>query len=160
VIAPSEKEDIFNRITAENQERLHYIAQKYAPAGEVMDLSQEIRHQLWRSLDRFEGRSNLKTWALGLALYTASTYKRDAVRRDRAMVAYGQEMQTEQIGGRDEEGMLEEFKQSLSDMDRDILTLHLANFSNQEIAEFIGISELNVRVKISRIKNKFQQRYI
>jgi RNA polymerase sigma factor (sigma-70 family) len=160
VIAPSEKEDIFNRIIATNQGRFRYIAQKYAPADEAMDLFQEIRHQLWRSLDRFEGRSNLETWAIGLALYTASVYKRDAVRRDRAMVAYGQEMQTEQRGGRDWEQMLEDFKQSISDTDRDILTLHLANLSNQEISEFIGISELNVRVKISRLKNQFKQRYL
>jgi RNA polymerase sigma-70 factor, ECF subfamily len=160
VIVPIEKEDIFHRILAQNKGRFLFIAQQYASADEVMDLYQEIQHQLWKSLDRFNGRSATETWAFGLALHTASTYRRNNDRRARALRAYGQDLQTEQMGGRDEEKMLEEFEQSLPDIDRNLFALHLTNLSNQKIAEFAEISELNLRVRISRLKNRFKQRYL
>ena len=160
MLAPTEKEDLFNQILARNKGRFLFIARQYASADEAADLYQEILYQLWVGLDRFKGHSGLTTWAYRIALNTASATRRNSFRRDRAWRAYRQNVQSEQRGGRDEEGMLREFAQSLSDAERALFTLYMTNLSDQEIAEVAGIPEPTLRVKISRLRNRFQQRYI
>ena len=56
--------------------------------------------------------------------------------------------------------MLNEFAESLPDVERSLFTMYLSNLSYQEIAESAGISEINLRVKLSRLKNQFEQRYL
>jgi RNA polymerase sigma-70 factor, ECF subfamily len=160
VIAPIENEDLFNQVIVRNKGHFLFIAGKFAPSDEVMDLYQEIQCQLWKSLDRFKGRSTLETWAYGVALHTACAYKRNNDRREKALRAYEQDVQTAQMGGRDEERILREFEQSLPDAEQIIFTLYLTNMSYQEIAELTDIAEPILRVKISRIKNQFKQRYL
>ncbi len=160
MVGPSEKEDLFNQILARNKGRFLFMARQYASAGEAADLYQEILYHLWKSLDRFEGRSGATTWAYRIALNTASKCRRNDFRRDRAWRAYGQNVQSEQRGGRGEEQILREFAQSLPDTERSLFTLYLANLSYQEIAEVARISEPTLRVKISRLKNQFEQRYL
>jgi RNA polymerase sigma factor (sigma-70 family) len=128
--------------------------------SEVLDLFREIQCQLWESLDRFEGRSAPETWAYCIALHTASAWRRNNDRRKRALRAYEQDLQTEQRGGRGEEQILQEFVESLPEMDRNLFTMYLADLSYQEIAEFADISEINLRVRISRLRNQFEQRYL
>ncbi len=160
MVAPSEKEDLFDRVLARNKGRFLFIARQYAPSSDVMDLYQEILYQLWKSLDRFEGRSAPSTWAYRIALNTASTHRRNTFRRDRAWRVYRQTVLSEQAGGRGEEHILREFAQSLSETERSLFTLYLTNLSYQEIAEVTGISEPTLRVKISRLKEQFEQRYV
>jgi DNA-directed RNA polymerase specialized sigma24 family protein len=64
------------------------------------------------------------------------------------------------MGGRDEEQMLQEFAQSLPDTERSLFAFHLTDRSYQEIADITGLSELALRVKTSRLKNLFKQRYL
>ncbi len=42
MVAPCEKDDLFNQILARNKGRFIYIARQYASTNEVMDLYQEI----------------------------------------------------------------------------------------------------------------------
>ncbi len=160
MVAPTDKEDLFNQILAQNKRRFLFIARQYASTGEVGDLYQEILFELWKSLDGFEGRSALATWAYRVALNRASKYRRDNFRRGRAWRAYGQDAQSKQSGGHGEEEILREFKQSLSDPERSLLALQLTDMSYQEIAEVAGIPEPTLRVKINRLKNQFAQRYL
>jgi len=160
VVAPTEKEDLFDRVLAQNKGRFLFIARQYASANEVVDLYQEIVYQLRKSLDRFEERSAPATWAYRIAVNTASTYRRNNFRRDRAWRVYRQNVESEQRGGRGEEQILREFAESLPDTERSLFTLYLTNLSYQEIAEVAGISEPTLRVRISRLKNQFEQRYL
>jgi DNA-directed RNA polymerase specialized sigma24 family protein len=50
--------------------------------------------------------------------------------------------------------------QSLPDMDRLLFKMHLTNLSYQEISQASGISEPVLRVKISRLRKQFEQRYL
>jgi RNA polymerase sigma factor (sigma-70 family) len=136
------------------------MARQHAPANEVDYLYQEIRYQLWKGLDQFEGRSSLETWGHHIAMYTISSYKRKNFRRNRALRTYEQRLPTEQPGGRDEEQMLIDFAQSLPKAERKLFEMHLSNTSYQEIAKLAGISEPVLRVKISRRRNQFEQRYL
>jgi RNA polymerase sigma-70 factor, ECF subfamily len=160
VIATIEKEDLFNQVLAQNKGRFLFIARQYASISEAQDLYQEIVYQLWEGLNRFEGRSTPETWAYRIALNTASAYRRNNNRREQALRAYKHNLETEQMGGRGEAQMLREFAQSLPDMERKLLTLYLAKLSYQDIAKVADISEINLRVKISRLRNQFEQRYL
>jgi RNA polymerase sigma factor (sigma-70 family) len=125
VVAPLDKDDLFNQILARNKGRFIFIARQYASTDEIMDLYQEIVSQIWKSLDKFEGRSTPATWAYSVALNTASTYRRNNFRRERAWRAYRKNALSEQIGGRAEEQMggraeeqiLLEFVRSLPDLE-------------------------------------------
>jgi RNA polymerase sigma-70 factor (ECF subfamily) len=160
VVAPTEKEDLLDRILARDKGRFLSIARQYAPAGEAVDLYQQILYRLWKGLDGFEGRSEPMTWAYRIALNTARTYRRDNLRRDRAWRAYAQNVQSGQRGGRGEEEILREFAQSLPDTERTLLSLYLTNLSWREFAELAGIPEPILRVKISRLKSQFEQQYL
>src|SRR5258706_9979748 len=50
------------------------------PREQLEDAGQEVFVTAYRSLDRFEGRSTVRTWLVGIAMRTAS----DARRRRRA----------------------------------------------------------------------------
>ena len=160
MVAPTEKEDLFNRILARIKGRFLFIARQYASADEVADLYQEIQYKLWKNLDQFEGRSSPETWAYRVALNAASTYRRHNFRRRNAWRAYGQNVQLEQAGGRGEQQILREFAQSLPDTERNLFTLCLSNLSYKEIAEVAGLSEPTLRVKISRLKSQYEKRYL
>jgi RNA polymerase sigma factor (sigma-70 family) len=114
-------------------------------------------------MDGFEGRSALATWAYRLAVNEALQYRREINRREKALREYGrnvQNVQIEQIGGRGQAQILREFTQSLKDEDQTIFTLYIANVSYQQIAEIAGVTEAYLRLKISRLRDLFEQRYL
>jgi RNA polymerase sigma-70 factor, ECF subfamily len=160
VNAPTEKEDLFAQVLVRNKGHFLFIAQQYASANDVQDLYNEILYKLWKGMNGFEGCSDPSTWAYRIALNTAITHRRNHLRRGRAVSAYGQEAQTEQRSGRGEEQVLHDFEQSLPETERDIFKMLLTDLSYREIAETAGISEPVLRVKVSRLKNQFKQRYI
>ena len=160
MISSKEKEDLFNQFFTQNEAIFRFIARQHVPANEVDDLYQEFQYQIWKSLDQFEGRSALATWGYRIAMYTISTYRRKSYRRNKALRTYKQELPTEQPGGRNEEQMLLDFAESLPEAERKLFEMHLTNTSYQEIAKIAGISEPVLRVKISRLKNQFEQRYL
>lgn len=49
--------------------------------ADVDDLAQEVFLTAFRRIDRFEGRSSLRSWLLGIARHRALTFKRDEGRR-------------------------------------------------------------------------------
>ena len=154
------KEELYDRILARSKGRFLFIAQQYAPAGEAADLFQEIQVQLWAGLDRFKGRASPETWAYRVALNTASVHRRNRDRRDRARRAYTRVGPPGQRAGRGEEQILQEFAESLPEDEHSVFTLFLTNLSYPEIAEITGIAEPTLRVKISRIRQQFEQRYL
>jgi RNA polymerase sigma factor (sigma-70 family) len=158
MVTPVEKEDQLNQIINRNKDRFLFIAQQYASTNDVQDLYHEILFKVWKGLDGFKGRSDPSTWAYRIALNTASIYRRKNFRRDRALRAYEQDVQTEQMGGRGEEQILREFEQSLPDTERNLFGFHLTDMSGKEVAQIACISEPILRVKISRLRNQYKQR--
>jgi RNA polymerase sigma-70 factor (ECF subfamily) len=162
------KEDIFNQVLSQNKARFRFIANQYAPPNDAQDLYHDILYELWKNMDSFEGRSTPTTWAYRVALNTAITYRRDNLRRYKTLSKYGKDVQIGQmggrakarIGGRSEEQIMREFMQSLSDTELNLFTLYLTNLSYQQIAEIVNIDEPILRVKISRLRSKFEQRYL
>ena len=55
--------------------------------------------------------------------------------------------------------LLYKFISELSETDRIIISLELENIKQAEIANIVGLSEANIRVKIHRIKEKLTQKF-
>lgn len=121
------------------------------------DLRQEIILQAWQAIGRFRGESAFSTWLYRVALNTVFTFNRKQNR-----------LRTEQIGERDitEEGntdhpaadRLYAAIRSLSDIDKSIITLHLEDYDNTEIAEIMGMTKNHVAVKLHRVKTELTKK--
>ena len=152
---------MFEELLERNRARLARVARAYAPGADAQDLYQEILLQIWKSLDRFEGRSHPDTWAFRIALNTAMTWRRRASARPALGApepsAHGEPSVD---GARDPLWILDEFLASLTKTDRALLLLYLEDLSYREMADILGISESYVGVKLNRIKQAFIERHI
>lgn len=155
-------EAAFREMLARNTARLRRIASAYAgDSGEADDLWQEILLQIWRSLPRFRGESAMSTWVYRVALNTALSYRRAAVRRRRHEVTAAPPDPAVSSGDpRSQASLLTDFLASLAPIDRTIVVLYLDNVSNAEAAEILGMSTGAVAVRLHRIKQAFRDRYL
>lgn len=155
-----EREQRFLDIVNANRPRIARIARAYA-GRDSRDLEQEILLQIWRGLDRFEGRSSAGTWLYRVALNTALTWRRSALH---APATVPQTASTPEPAGalhpREAVDVLEEFMAALPPGDRAILLLYLEDVPYAGIADVTGLSESNVGVRLHRIKRAFEERYI
>lgn len=162
-----EKEAQFNEIISENEERIKRICRYYHPNIEDQkDMFQEIALNIWKSLDGFNGNSKIGTWVYRVALNTALTYSGKSVRQMK-LVINTEEVKLNQIllDEEDDKLLLEAQYERLqgelnllSVIDKALITLMLEGLSMKEIADVIGITEPNVKVKIHRIKKQLSQK--
>lgn len=149
--------EAFLQIINEHQNIVHKVSRMYRdrPADRE-DLFQDIVYQLWRAYPKFRGESKVSTWIYRIALNTAMAF----YRKKRLNV----EFQSETIEKIDEvkeasqqEEQLYNALYQLSEPERAIISLYLEDYSYNEIADIIGISENYVGVKINRIKNRLKE---
>ena len=137
------------------QSRILRICYNYSHSdAEQEDLFQEVMLNLWKSFDTFRGESSRSTWVYRIALYTCMAYYRKKKRREKTL----HESAREGVSSPGEDGTRNEFLtkalSQLNEIDRAIIILWLEERSYAEIASIIGISESNVGVRISRVKQK------
>jgi len=77
----SKHTNAFRELSERNHARWMGIARSYADDSQREDLLQEIMMQVWKSLDGFEGRSSIDTWAYRVALNTALAWGRTSQKR-------------------------------------------------------------------------------
>lgn len=161
------KEKIFNTLVSENGDRIRRICSYYNSNPEDQkDMYQEVLVNIWRSLDNFRGESLINTWIYRIAVNTSLTYKGKVNRNLKLMVSthvedinqiLDEESRHEKI---EQEENLEHLKvkiNQLSILDKLLISLMLEGLSMREIADIIGITEPNVKVKIHRIKNELRE---
>ena len=157
-------EDTFLALLKEHRGALLRIARQYAGvSGEEDDLYQEILSQVWKSLPSFKGTASGGTWVYRVALNTALTWRRRVVRRERR-VAHLPPNETAPPASRGEprsqQAILEDFLSRLSGPDHSLLLLYMEGLSYKEIAEAMGLSENAVGVRLHRMKQAFNERYV
>jgi RNA polymerase sigma-70 factor, ECF subfamily len=159
----SELEKLFWLILRTNDLRLRKIAKRYAAADDCQDLYQEILLQLWRSLEKFEGRARPKTWAYRVAINIARSFRRSLHRRlDDCRVSdpieyYSawEDCLAQTAIPRSPSEILQHFAVSLNESDRLLFLMYLHDFSYQRMSEITGLSRMHIAVKINRIKRGF-----
>ena len=123
------------------------------------DLYQEIVFQLWKSYQKFEGKSQFSTWLYRVSLNTALTFLKSEKRKpDNAFLHENLDVAEESQD--DKEVQLQLFYKAvheLNPIEKALIFLFLEGQTHKEISENLGISEVNARVKLNRTKEKLQQ---
>lgn len=122
------------------------------------DLMQEIVLQLWTAYDSFRGESQFSSWMYRVALNTAIAYFRKESRRPDAPAPYP-DLAEEMRPVHDPEEQLAIFHkaaQQLNKVEKALLLLYMEGHSGKDIALILELSPVNVRVRLTRIKEKIQ----
>jgi RNA polymerase sigma-70 factor (ECF subfamily) len=157
----SKGEKPFIDLINNNQGLIHKVCMLYENDREARnDLFQEIVLQLWRSFPTFRGEAKITTWMYRIALNTAISGLR---RRGRAI-------KTEDITERhfnfsdvSDDHQEENFQKlqwaikQLTEIERAMIMMALDEIPYEEIAETIGITQNNVRVRMNRIREKLRK---
>lgn len=145
----------------ENQNIIHKVCRIYTSNQEAHnDLFQEITIQLWKAYPKFRGDSKLSTWMYRIGLNTAITLfrksKRSIKTQDFDTVLH--KIQSTDYDDTEEEQLKLMYKaiHQLSDIDKALIFLYLEDKNYREISDTIGISEVNARVKMNRIKTRLR----
>ena len=143
----------FAQIVAEHKSTIYTVCYMFSQdADEVNDLFQEVLVNLWKGFDKFEHRSDIRTW-----IYTCISIDRKKRRAATTRLT----MDINLFEDRDEDtkqvDMLHKRISKLQPFDRAIVLLWLENLPYEEIGQIVGISTKNVSVRLFRIREQLKQ---
>ena len=156
------KEEKFRQVIGENDNRIKSVCRYYSKDQEKQkDIYQEILVNIWKGLDSFRGDAQPGTWIYKIATNTAIGFvmkeqKRlnlEVVLEEKNLKYFSEEPEVQNLP--EKENMLNELENQinqLSVIDKILISLLLEDLSYRDIADIVGITEPNVRVKIHRIK--------
>ncbi|MEK6155198.1 sigma-70 family RNA polymerase sigma factor [Flavobacteriaceae bacterium 3-367] len=144
-----------------NQNVVHKVCSLYTNDRDShKDLFQEITIQLWKAYPKFRGEAKFSTWMYRVALNTAITLYRKSKKRvptqDYDSVIY--KIKSDEYDETQEQQLRLIYKavRQLGDIDKALVFLYLEDKDYSEIADTLGITEVNARVKMNRVKNKLR----
>lgn len=155
----ADAEAYFLELTERYGQLVNRICLSYADSSaDFEDLRQDVWINVWKSLDGFREDSSIDTWIYRITLNTCVSCLR---KRKRSVL-------TSPIDGifpepADEEAfdslrerirVLHDLISRLSPLDKAIMTMHLDDRSNAEIAEVTGLAKGNVATRLSRIRSR------
>jgi RNA polymerase sigma factor (sigma-70 family) len=154
-------ENDFLELLANEQNIIHKICRIYAhDEATQKDLFQEISIQLWKSYPSFQGKSKFTTWMYRVGLNTAITlYRKNkrVIRGEDYSVLSELKADEEYDNTKDLQiNWLYEKIEYFTEIEKALILLYLEDKKYTEIGETLGISEVNARVKISRLKRKLK----
>lgn len=160
------KEEQFNQLIADNSDRIKRICSYYnSNVDDQKDMYQEVLVNIWKSLDNFRGDAAISTWIYRVAVNTSLSFTGKAYKHMKLMVKADNQYLSSVLDDEDLEHKLTEERQLehlqnelnlLSVIDKALISLMLEGLSMKEIAEVIGITESNVKVKIHRVKGQLK----
>jgi RNA polymerase sigma-70 factor (ECF subfamily) len=154
-------ETSFIKQLQENQNLIHKICRLYTNSEDAhKDLFQEITIQLWKAFPQFRGDSKFTTWAYRVGLNTAITLYRKKTKTINTIEFDNKlhKIDQDEYNYEEEEHikLLYQAVQQLNDIEKALVFMYLEDKDYSEIAETLGISEVNARVKMNRIKGKLK----
>jgi len=160
------KEEKFKSIIKDNEYRIVGICRYYSSnAEDLKDMKQEVLINVWKSLDSFRGDAQISTWIYRVAVNTAMGFANKEIRKQKVFLDKDDQNLVNFVDVNENQAMkkeqlyqeLENLINQLSVIDKILISLVLESVSHKEIAQIIGITETNVRVKIHRIKNELKE---
>lgn len=154
-----DKEQEFVALLEKNQNVVHKICRLYTNDRDAHnDLFQEISIQLFKAYPKFRGDAKFTTWMYRVALNTAISLYRKSKRSitTQAIDGVQYKLSAEEYDDETEQQLSLMYKaiKQLNDVDKALVFLYLENKGYREISETLGITEVNARVKMNRIKTK------
>lgn len=155
------KEQEFAKLIKDNQGLIIKVSRLYTNSLEdEQDLFQEIVLQLWRSYDTFKGQSKISTWMYRVALNTAITLfrkKTKSPKTDELMDFHASNYLEDDDEKQQQISLLYKVVKMLPQVERAIVMMYLDDLPYRDIAENLGITEVNARVKMNRLKKTLKQ---
>lgn len=124
----------------------------------AQDMAQETFITVWKQLPKFRGDASIGTWIYRIAtnICLRQIEKQKRIKSTDLPINLPEEKNTSiepQIQ------LLYTFISELPELDRIIISLELEDIRQAEIAQIVGLSENNIRVKIHRIKERLNKRF-
>jgi RNA polymerase sigma-70 factor (ECF subfamily) len=122
------------------------------------DIAQETFITAWLQLPNFRNESNISTWIFRIASNNClRSIERQKLFPKMEMPSNIKEELDETIEPQIQ--FLYKCIANLPEIERIIISLELENIKQSEIAKIVGLSEVNIRVKIHRIKEKLTLKF-
>ena len=157
-----EKQDRFDSFMDKHIRIIQKLCRGYSNSNEDFeDNMQEVCYQLWKSIDRFSGKSKSGTWVyrltLNVCLYNLSKRKKRIDKPvEHGLIVITSDNQKKNHDTEKSVQLLYDSIAELSPIDRAIIMLYLEKKKHAEIAAIVGLSIANVGVKVNRIKKKLK----
>lgn len=151
----------FVELLEKHQNIVHKVCRLYTNNYDAHnDLFQEITIQLWKAFPKFRGDSKFTTWMYRVGLNTAITLYRKSKRRIKTQEfdAIQFKISAEEYDSTEEEQLklMYQAVHQLNDIEKALVFLYLEDKDYREISDTLGISEVNARVKMNRVKKKLK----
>ena len=150
-------EQKFASMVKQNKSTIYTVCYMFSSdEDEVADLFQEVLIRLWKGIDSFDGRSDIKTWIYRVALNTCVTIDKKKKRHRKAQLSMDINLFTDRSRDTEQARLLHRRINQLQPLDRAIVLLWLEDISYDEIAAIVGISPKNVSVRLYRIRQQLK----
>lgn len=152
----------FVELLDKHQNIVHKICRIYAyDDASHKDLFQEISIQLWKAYPKFRGEAKFSTWMYRVALNTAISLYRKKKRSiaTSSITDFEFKLSEDNYNNEAEEHLKLMYQaiKELNDIDKALVFLYLEDKNYKEISDTLGITEVNARVKMNRIKKKLKE---
>ncbi len=127
-------------------------------ADMAKDLAQEAFVIVLQQLPRFRGESNIGTWIFRIATNNCLRQIEKQKRLPKAELSNNL-VEEAAVNIEPQIQLLYRFISELPEADRIVISLELEDVKQSEIAQIVGLSETNTRVKIHRIKEKLTEKF-
>tara|TARA_R110000751_G_scaffold217067_4_gene320117 strand:- start:1239 stop:1733 length:495 start_codon:yes stop_codon:yes gene_type:complete len=156
-----ELENNFVELLEKHQNIVHKVCRLYTNNQDAHnDLFQEITIQLWKAYPKFRGDAKFSTWMYRVGLNTAITLYRKSKRTIKTQEFESVSFKIKSVEYDDTEEqqlkLLYKAVHQLNDIEKALVLLYLEDKNYSEISETLGISEVNARVKMNRVKKKLR----
>lgn len=123
----------------------------------AQDLAQDVFVRVWQYLPTFRGESSVGTWIFRIATNICLHQSERQRSISQAEIPFGVLAKESGDNSLQIQALYRAIAE-LPDMDRMMISLYLEELKQSEIAQIMGISEVNVRVKIHRIKSTLSKK--
>lgn len=124
----------------------------------AQDMAQETFISVWKQLPNFRNEASVGTWVYRIATNTClrQIEKNKRTKTVELPIQFKEELF---VSIEPQIQLLYRFISELSELDRIIISLELEEIKQSEIAQIVGLSESNVRVRIHRIKERLTKKF-
>ncbi len=150
----------FERIYLEWWEKVYRLCMGYVNDDALArDLAQDTFILVWENLSGFRKEADIGTWIFRIA--SNRCLRQVAYDKKRVKLPLPLELPNEPVSAErtSEVELLYRLIAGLPETDRLIISLELEEVKQSEIAQILGLSEGNVRVRLHRIKDRLTQKF-
>ena len=150
---------VFDEIYNEYREKVYRLCMGYVNDHELArDLTQDTFIIVWEQLPKFRNESAISTWIFRIAS-NSCLRQIEKQNRIRKSDLHAEIIDVKADNKEREVQLLYQYISELPEIDRIIISLELEKVRQAEIANIVGLSEGNIRIRIYRIKEKLMQKF-